>query len=146
MTPMATPEEDLLLVLKSAEKTGDDEHKSTNIGETQLYPDPDVRTRTAKPAMGAPWGEDEMTNPLQFSDTVKSEHQAVRRGTIERALNSKLLSDKAEQQLIGDLLDHGSSGDFESHSVHLQGKGPTKLAYPREGTLAERVARATGRH
>ena len=137
-----THEEELLYLLKSGAQTGDDEGESTDVGETQLYPDPEQRSS----GIDGPWGEaGEPTCDCdsQHSGSAKAEHDKCRRGTIEKALNSKLVADKTEQATIAQNFNHGASEDYETHSIHLRPKSTVKVSHP---TNMERVHQLTGRY
>jgi len=138
---------DLLQTTKKAEEMENNEDTST-VGSTGLYDEPKDRVN-AGGTVDAPWGEagptrDGHPQPDHHSDGAWEENKTVRNQLLDKAFDSKRLTDVADQKLIAENFEHGKSGDYSSHSVHLQGASVEKISHPRTATLMEQVRKATG--
>ena len=146
---MAQHEDDLyeLLQSKQAEELDNNEDDST-VGTTHLYDEPEDREDGGQ--TNSPWGE---AGPMQDghpqadhqSTGAWEGHKETRQGVLDNVLDGRSKADKADQALIAANFAHGSSGDFSSHSVHLQGKSVEKISHPRTPTLMDRVLKVAGR-
>jgi hypothetical protein len=76
---------------------------------------------------------------------VWNEHKKVRQGVLDKAFSGRAKADSADQKLISQNFAHGKSGDFTTHSVHLQGKSVEKVSHPRRVSLMEQVQKLAGR-
>jgi hypothetical protein len=120
-----------LLQSKRAEAVDTNEDDST-VGTTHLYED-----------------EPEQPKPLQEvnhqSTGVWEGHKKTRQGVLDTVFDGRSKADSADQKLIAQNFAHGKSGDFTSHSVHLQGKSEEKVSHPRTPTLMAQVLKVAGR-
>lgn len=118
----------------------EDEDRST-VG-TQPQPDEGVPDRS-KGDIDAPWGEAPSPEVVQFSRQAYTDFKQGREKLLEKLLDSKVTSDKAEQGLVAQQFDHAASGDFETSSPQLSGKSKTSAA--QYETVAERLRAVVGR-
>ena len=142
-------EDDLyeLLQSKKAEEVANNEDIST-VGTTHLYDAPEDRVDGGQ--SNSPWGEAGPTlngHPQadHQSDGAWEEHKTVRQGVLDNILDGRSKANEADQKLIAENFEHGASGDFTTHSVHLQGKSVEKVAHPRTPTLMSQVLKVAGR-
>lgn len=112
--------------------TGDDESAPVEKPE-DLYTDP-PGIETVPPDA-----------PQQHTQEVQNVHDDGRGKMVDRIMDSKPLSDSADQKLISQNFAHGASGNFTTHSLHLREKSVEKISHPRSETLAERVNKVAGR-
>lgn len=137
---------DLLQGIKQAEEVDDNEDDST-VGTTHLYPEPEDREDSHQ--SNSPWGEAGTTRngqpqPDHQSDGAWKEHQTVRQGVLDNVFSGRAKANKADQALIAQNFKRGKSGDFTTHSVHLQGKSVEKISHVRTPTLMEQVRKTIG--
>ncbi len=143
-------EDELYELLQTKRASGEvpNNEGASTVGTANLYDDPDDRVEGE---MDAPWGEKgptEQGRPNQaFHNTsgVYDEHKKVRQGVVDKIFFDRKKTDAADQALISANFEHGKSGDFSAHSIHLQGKSVEKISHPRTPTLMEQVAKKTGR-
>jgi hypothetical protein len=147
---MGQQEDELYELLQSKSAAGELEtnEDASTVGSTDLYDGPADREGGGK--IESPWGEagqTEGSTPNQAfhnSNGAYDEHKRVRQGVLDRAFSGRSKADAADQALIAANFDHGKSGDFTAHSVHLQAKSVEKISHPRTPTLMERVRKITG--
>lgn len=147
---MGQHEEELyeLLQTKKAEGEIPNNEDQSTVGTVNLYDDPEDREEPRQ--NHSPWGEEgprEGSRPNQAfhnSDGAFEEHKKVRQGVVDNIFHDRSKADSADQALIAENFEHGKSGDFTTHSIHLQGKSVEKISHPRTPTLMERVRRVTG--
>ena len=146
---MAHHEDDLyeLLQSKQAEELDNNEDDST-VGTTHLYDEPEDREDGGQ--TNSPWGErgptlDGHPQADHQSTGAWEEHKTVRQGVLDNVFDGRSNANKADQKLIAENFTHGKSGDFTTHSVHLQGKSVEKISHPRTPTLQDRVLKVAGR-
>ena len=143
-----THEEELYDLLKSAgTSTGDNEDKST-VGVTHLYDDPEDRPPPGE--SHSKWGDrgptlDGHPQADHASNGAWAEHKKERQGVLNNLFNSRPSAAAADQKLISENFARGASGDFNSHSVQLQGKSVEKISHPRAATLQQQVRRLLDR-
>lgn len=134
-----------LLQAKQAEGVADNEDDST-VGTTHLYDEPEDREGGKQ--TNSPWGE---AGPTQdghpqadvYSDGAWKGNKETRQELLDNVLSGRAKADSADQKLIAQNFSHGKSGDFTTHSVHLQGKSVEKVSHPRTPTLREQVQAVT---
>lgn len=147
---MPTPEDELYELLQTKKAAGevDNNEDASTVGAIDLYEEPADRATAGK--IESPWGEEGHTEggrPNQAfhnSNGVYDEHKKVRQGVLDRAFSDRGKADAADQALIAANFEHGKSGDFTAHSVHLQGKSVEKISHPRTPTLMELARRVLG--
>jgi len=139
---------ELLQTKRAAGELQNNEGEST-VGTVDLYAKPEDRIPAGD--LNAPWGEEgtsekgEPNQAFHNSSGAYNAHKAGRQGLLDRAFAGRSKADAADQALIAANFDHGKSGDFTAHSVHLQGKSLEKISHPRTPTLMDRVRRLAGR-
>lgn len=145
---MAQHEDDLfeLLQPKLAEEVPNNEDDST-VGTIGLYDEPEDREPSGQ--TNSSWGERGPTQDGQpqadvYTDGAWEGAKETRQGVVDNALSNRAKADKADQKLIGQNFRHGKSGDFTTHSMHLQGKSVEKISHATP-TLMERVVKVAGR-
>jgi hypothetical protein len=124
-----------LLTKEGETSTLTDETKSTVGVNPDQQPPPEDRKRTAG-TIDAPWGErdgPEKGTSVHFSDAAAEGFIQSRQNILDELFDMKGTSSATEQKLVGQYLDHGESGDFESKAPLLE----TKTASDR--TLRELV-------
>ena len=107
-----------------------DEQRST-VGVTHVHDKPEGRT-------GDEWGENP-GDPVQYTDAAVKETNKDRLQVLDRTFDAKPVAERADQALIGQLLVHGVTGDYETHSVSLLPHSKSKLSHVRPQTVRERV-------
>jgi len=105
----------------------DTEDEDRNTVGTQPQPDEGVPDRSSGD-IDAPWGEQPSPEVVQFSRQAYTDFKQGREKLLEKLLDSKATSDKAEQSMASQYLDHAASGDFETSSPQLSGKSKTSSA------------------
>lgn len=148
---MPNHEDELYELLQTKRASGEIQNNedASTVGTVNLYDDPEDRAEAGK--IDAPWGEKGPTEgkrPNQAfhnSDGVYDEHKKVRQGVVDHIFFDRKKADEADQALISANFEHGKSGDFNAHSIHLQGKSVEKISHPRTPTLMARVVKIAGR-
>ena len=149
---MGTPEEALFDILQGTKVAGDTDVKTneddSTVGTTHIYDEPEDREPAGQ--SDSPWGEagptkDGNPDPVVYSSGARDQHRETRQGVIDTTFSSKPKSDTVEQKFIEENFAHGASGDFTTHSVHLQPKSVEKISHPRSSTLMEDVVKKLGR-
>ena len=120
--------QDFYEMLKKAEATETNENQSVS-GELTVHEPPDDYT-TAE--------EDEDA----VGDDVKDTADDTEVGVLERTMNQMKATQRNEAALVGSLLSHGSSGQFQTSNAALKDKA--KLSHQRQPTLQEKVRKLIG--
>lgn len=123
------------LISKEAEDTGDDEDKSTVSTAPDLY---EEGGESDEGTLDASWGEAPQPDPAHNSDQVYKYHQEGREKMLAKLLDSKATSDKAQQGILAQHLEHARKGDFETSSPQLTEK--SKMSSVPFATIKERLA------
>lgn len=146
-----TPEEELFGLLQTKKAEGElvtNENEST-VGTVQLHEDPEGRAPSGETE--SPWGEPGPTEggrPNQAfhnSSGAWEEHKKGRQGLVDHAFADRRKADAAAQALVKANFEHGRKGEFNAHSLHLQGISKEKISHPRTSTLMEQVKKAIGK-
>jgi hypothetical protein len=118
------------LVKEGSDSPGDDEESTVGVNPDQ-QPDPEERP---KGDIDAPWGEND--NPASepkaehYSDAAYQGFIQSRQNILDELFDSKGPASSAEQALLGQQLQHASSGDYETRAPLLepQAQDPAKEA------------------
>jgi hypothetical protein len=108
---------------KGSQHPDDDEGESTVGVNPDVYPDPEGR-KQQKGTIDAPWGERDTTDgnndPEHYSDAAYQQFIEGRQEMLDKLFASKGPAAKAEQALVGQQLQHGASGAYESRAPLLE--------------------------
>jgi hypothetical protein len=104
------------LLTKQAEQTGDDEDETT-VGTTPQPDDEDLERESGN--IDAPWGEKPSPEVVNFANQGLTKFKETRERFIEKHFDSQGVAAKAQQAVVGQQLDHASSGDYETSSPLL---------------------------
>lgn len=110
------------LVKQGGDTPGDDTESTVGVNPDQQL-DPEDRP---KGNVDAPWGEDsspdQRNEPEHFSDAAMQGFISSRQEMLDNLFDSKKPAQKAEGNLVGQQLQHGASGDFETKAPLLEHK------------------------
>lgn len=136
---MATPENELYELLKSSAstKTPDNEDESNPGMENTYVHIPDSLDLMA---------DANTAEPHVHTTGAHEANKDVRFGVLGRSFAGKTKADAEHMKCISKNFAHGASGDYTTHSTHLQSKPVEKVAHLLTATLMERVKSVAGRH
>lgn len=147
MVAMGQAENELfeLLQTKRADTSLETNEDGSTANTMRLYDDPPGRDEVNSWGEEGPKEGDRPNQAFHNSSGVWDESKKDRQGVVNLVFEGVPNTNKADQALISENFEHGKSGDFSAHSLHLQGKSVEKISHPRTPTLQERVIRIAGR-